>query len=108
MSARTREHANGWACTDCMILLANGEEPPERTEDELRAWHAAITRCTEGTTVTIGRMLGEDGCECPDTSSVDHWEGCERLAFTWSSCDHCGSTLGGERHAVTFWWGERS
>jgi hypothetical protein len=28
---------------------------------------------------------------------------CEQQSFSWSACDTCGSSLGGHRHAVTFW-----
>jgi hypothetical protein len=28
---------------------------------------------------------------------------CEQEGFSWSSCDVCGSPLGGDRFAVTFW-----
>lgn len=42
-----------------------------------------------------------------EDDSDDHYENCERQDFSWSSCDGCGSTLGGTRHAYTvFNWGE--
>ena len=31
-----------WVCTDCIMLFANGEDPPEATEEEIAAWRAAI------------------------------------------------------------------
>lgn len=33
---------------------------------------------------------------------------CERQSFSWSSCDVCGSGLGGAREAVVFWFGPAS
>jgi hypothetical protein len=96
----------GWACTDCIILIANGETPPELTGDEADAWLAAVSDRNAGYHVApgmfredhactdeAGRTAGDNGGDCD----------CETLAFTWSACDVCGSNLGGERHAVTFW-----
>jgi hypothetical protein len=100
----TREHANGWACSDCTMLLANGETPPEWGEDETASWLAEIDRRAEGTEhATLGRLVSEDGCDCETWHSDQHRESCERRDFSWSSCDVCGSTLGGSREAVTFW-----
>jgi hypothetical protein len=105
MTRPEQEHANGWCCVDCLVLLANGETPPEMTEEQTAAWLAEIDRMTAGATVTLGRMLGEDGCKCEEWDTDQHREGCERLDFTWKHhCDVCGSTLGGAREAVTFWW----
>lgn len=99
----TRDHWNGWACTDCTMLIANGETPPEMTEAETAAWLNEIDRRMDGTTtVTLGRMLGEDGCEHRQLCE-EHMDQCERDEFSWAQCDYCGSTLGGERHAITGW-----
>ena len=68
-----------WACTDCVILLANGDMPPEPTE------YAPMALLDEN--VSLG--------------GAEH-EG-EVRDFDWSACDGCGSPLGGERHAVTVW-----
>ena len=40
-----------------------------------------------------GMIAGEAGSECD----------CETMSFSWSPCDVCGSNLGGERSAVSFW-----
>ena len=62
-----------------------------------------------------GDVGAEDGpyVECGSCSGDGHgprraWDGthdepCEDIDFTWSSCDGCGSTLGGSRHAYTAW-----
>lgn len=69
-----------WACTDCSMLFANGETPPEMTEDETWAWQENIADRTAGYHVAVGD---------------------EEQEFSWTSCDTCGSRLGGSRHAVT-------
>jgi hypothetical protein len=98
----------GWACTDCMILLANGEDPAgHMTEDEISAWHAEIDHRNAGYNLTLG-MLAEDH-DCLDdfggmtAAEADQECDCETHSFSWSACDVCGSALGGERHAVSFW-----
>lgn len=106
-TTETREYSNGWCCVDCLMLLANGEKPPEMGEDETAAWLAEIDRRTAGTDVTLGRMFGEEDCEHTSedwrSDSGNHADQCESLEFSWSPCDVCGSRLGGERAAVTFW-----
>lgn len=87
-----------WCCSDCIMLLANGETPPEMDEEETAAY---LARIPDFPRVTIGRSIEVCGCEDWDTDQ--HRYGCEHDDFSWSRCDVCGSTLGGERHAVTFW-----
>ncbi len=130
-------HSYGWACTDCIMLLANGETPPDLSEAETATWLADIERHTEGLDVVCGGEH-EDFCEnvlwkCADCGIAlpdkerangddaaclatghswhvpvyDTWEGstdceCETQDFSHSSCDVCGTHLGGSRHAVTF------
>jgi hypothetical protein len=99
-----REHASGWACIDCVMLLANGETDPEWSDIGTQDYLLSVEQNTAGYEVTLGRMLGEDGCEhSEDDGYEDHAETCERQTFSWLSCDVCGSTLGGSRDAVTFW-----
>lgn len=102
--ASIRDHANGWACVDCLMLLANGETPPEMTEDETTEYLARVDAgCSGSSLVTLGRLYGEEhGCEHTNDDDDDHYQ-CETLDFSMSHCDVCGSRLGGSRHAVTFW-----
>ncbi len=62
-------------CTDCAHLIANGELPEDNPDFELlpqwRNSHLAL--------------------DCPE-------QGCE--SFSWSRCDGCGSSLGGDRHTA--------
>jgi len=94
--------ATGWACTDCLILLANSDAPADLCEAETADWLAQIAQRTDGYTLTIGmhadehRCAGEDGLRRNDC-------GCDSDPFSWQPCEVCGSHLGGERHAVTFW-----
>lgn len=78
MNPTNLEEYSGEVCVDCLFLLANGEVPEERPDlaDEIEEqWPAA------------------DGWQLVITCE----EGCEG-GFSWSSCDACGSTLGGDRH----------
>lgn len=99
-------HAYGWCCTDCIMFLANGETPPEMDEDQTAEWVAEIDRRAGAWNVDVGGEHSyEDGCR--NVSEDGKWIGstdcsCETQEFSWSSCDVCGSTLGGERHAVHY------
>jgi len=95
--------SRGWCCSDCLFLFANGETPPELDEEATAAWLAEIDRKAEGLTICLG---GEHDEDCPNMTD-GQWTGetdcsCETQEFSWSSCDACGSHLGGSRHAVTY------
>jgi hypothetical protein len=55
-----------WICTDCLVLLANGETPPDMTEDETEAWVAGMVPAR----VTLGMMTEEHATDCPNVASV--------------------------------------
>lgn len=97
----TRESATIWVCIDCMLMHANGEtsESPDR-----EPWSAV----GDDVETTMGLLSEEHNEEC-DVRKTGSWPAnyecdCERREFSWSSCDGCGSSLGGERHAFTIWW----
>jgi hypothetical protein len=139
---------SGWACTDCLMLIANGEAPADRTDEELAEWEAGIAEHTAGYHVALG--LGREEHACAANYTVTARDGtagdyraesksharylfgfehgftghgpyravahelqteadrggeceCETDSFSWSACDVCGSNLGGQRHAVSFW-----
>lgn len=99
-------HSRGWACSDCLMLLANGETPPEMTEAETSAFLSHLETTIGDLDVTLGGDHDyANGCRNVDADGS--WLGttdcdCETVEFSWSRCSTCGSSLGGSRHAVTF------
>lgn len=67
-----------YICVDCAMLIANGESNPEWTEEEEADHLAAMSKRWPGDQYHLA--VGDD----EDT-------------FSWSSCDCCGSNLGGTR-----------
>lgn len=65
------------------MLLANGETPPDMSEDATAAYVARVD------------WSAGDG----HTWVVDCLEDCEGW-FSWSPCDVCRCPLGGDRHPV--------
>lgn len=95
MSTETRE-AQGilWVCTDCLFARENGELD---SEPDREPWSIEPE-----TDVTIGLVWSEHVCDREHWSDGDECS-CETLDFSGSSCDACGSMLGGSRHAYTWW-----
>lgn len=85
------------ACVDCYCAAAGVpiEPEPERTPLGLVAGLEAVPGC-----------LDCDRCEHPDCGPAPLCE-CGYAdpghGFSWSPCWLCGSTLGGNRYAVTVW-----
>lgn len=71
-------------CTDCAMLIANGEEPPESKEPGEHA--ALIDARWHGYYLALGAGDEDDD-----------------RGFSMRSCDGCGSHLGGDRFAATAW-----
>src|SRR5690242_12921454 len=89
-----------WVCVDCLMSEANGEEvKPHAGQPE--PWALELD-----TDVTAGLTWEEhhNPAECEELFTNGGECYCETQEFSWSSCDGCGSTLGGSRHAYT-WWG---
>lgn len=103
-------HGYGAACTDCLMLLANGETPPEMTEEETEKYLSRVdSSAGEGMYWDVG---GEHADDCPNMRDGE-WVGntdctCEDLGFSWSPCDVCRRPLGGSRHAVHYFSVTRS
>jgi hypothetical protein len=70
---------------DCLLWIANGEEPPEEN-----GWTPP---------------QGDFSCGWIEEEYGEDKENEERdsLGFSWSPCDCCGSRLSGDRYAVTLW-----
>ena len=99
------EHMTGWVCIDCIMLIANGETPPEMSEDETEKWLAKMDDDTE---VTLGIMAEDHVDDCPNIEDGE-WIGesdcyCETIEFSMNRCDNCDTHLAGSRHGVTLWW----
>lgn len=87
-----------WVCVDCM--LAHHGYTPEEIGREYQIepwalWDAPID-------VTAGGVCVAD--EACDRGECE----CDVMSFSWSDCEGCGSWLGGERHAFTYWTGDRA
>jgi hypothetical protein len=66
-------------CVDCVQAIANGEGTDAHTEAMVAIWGA-------GPNGVIGLVL-----DLPIDEDFAPW-------FSWSRCDGCGSTLGGDRY----------
>lgn len=78
MSIETYE---GVACTDCILLVANGD-PPDLPEEELKNYLERVKHYCGELEVVPG--------------------GSDEEEFSWQQCDCCGTTLGGSRHQIYF------
>ena len=89
----------GWVCTDCIIVLANGDAPCHLSDEELETYLAEIKHRTQGVHVVPG--LGEDwhfSLGCRNDGDCD----CETDSFSMTPCDTCGESLAGRRHGVSY------
>ena len=67
-------------CVDCLLFAANGEFHPDRSpEEDKKLENAFVSLADQGFSVTCG-----DG------------EG----SFSWSACDICNTSLGGDRYQM--------
>lgn len=86
-------HANG-ECGSCHTDEGHDREPLNLVEKPMSGYDM----------VTLGMLAKHHSCKSSD-ETPHQWEcDCEIMTFSWSSCDGCGSTLGGERHAMTLWF----
>jgi hypothetical protein len=82
------------------MMLANGEELPDRAPDA----PAPLSLLTDAD-VTLGMMIDEHADGCPNrlTRMREAECDCETDPFSSRACEGCGSHLAGERNAVTIW-----
>lgn len=70
-------------CSDCAMMSANGLYGWEYDQKWLEAYETAY------------KEYGEPVLNCGDDCGT---------SFSWSSCDFCGSELGGDRHPAVIWY----
>ena len=69
------------------------------TKKQYVKYEAAVKHNTAGLThVSTGACPGCDECGLSKDASDRDRELAEEPGFSWSSCDCCGSSLGGDRH----------
>lgn len=93
-----------WVCVDC-YFEHHGVLEPESLDPGID--RDSLLSLIDDAEVTSGRWPHEPGC--PNVSDTGEWLGttdcdCDRIEFTWSRCEGCGSTLGGSREALTVWY----
>lgn len=75
----------GAVCVDCLMVIANADA-------------SGIADYAEWSRM-VARADATDGGKYDVVPACD--DDCEGY-FSWSSCDYCGSSLGGERHPIAF------
>lgn len=79
-------------CTDCLMMIANGEiEDADVARNQQVA--EEIARIWDGYHLVPGSLN-----HGPDNHPTDDDCPCSESWFSWSDCEGCGSTLGGDRH----------
>lgn len=91
-----------WVCIDCMLHHANGECGSCHTDEGHDREPLNRINPAAGDEIAMGLGDEDHPCGIPFIEREDC--DCEFRSFSWSSCDGCGSTLGGERHAMTLWF----
>ncbi|MCP4307341.1 MAG: hypothetical protein GY788_21215 [bacterium] len=94
-------------CADCLMFIANGDTPEPACCDS-HHWsddsdHEPVS--ADGWAVSNldswdGWNLIAGGCECEHCADDTGENPCEGW-FSWSSCEACGSSLGGDRYHAT-------
>lgn len=98
-----------WVCTDCIMHHVNGECGSCHTDEghDCEPLNLVDKPMSGYDMVTTGMLWDQHDTSChnyPDGTAQNIECDCEIMTFSWSSCDGCGSTLGGERHAMTLWF----
>lgn len=94
-----KEYATIWVCEDCRMADANGGlEDGQETERE--PWSHANAELDP----TPGLRIEEHECGKERGEDIEAECGCEQETFSWSSCEGCGSELGGSRYPYTVSW----
>ena len=99
--SKARESWTLWVCINCIHHAANGEcgQCHEESHEGGEPLSLLSVRACPG-------MGWDDHSEyCPNSQGqmVKYECDCETNTYSTSSCDGCGSTYHGERHAMTEW-----
>lgn len=95
-----------WACQCCTLVMANreccdsdshGGDGKEPLSDIPYGAHTTLGMHAEDHDRTCANW--QDDYEYRPMVECD----CDRMSFSWRSCDACGSNLGGSRHAFVVW-----
>jgi hypothetical protein len=93
-----------WFCQDCTLTHANGDSHYWTLSEDEREDLPEPLSAVRGMEITMGMLDEEHDCFDPEKGEERPEEcDCEEIVFTWSYCDGCGSSLGGERYAFTGW-----
>jgi len=95
-----------WVCVNCIMHHANGECGDCHREEGHEGGEplSKVDYCNSA----MGHPSSEHDEDClrflmrsdaPDDYECD----CETITFSTATCDGCGSTYHGERHAMTEW-----
>ncbi len=88
-----------WVCDCCLFAReGDGDGCDGNGGCQGEPWKSIA----DGHSVTFGMFSEEHACGREDGATVEECD-CERRTFSWSSCEGCGSGLGGSRHAYTLW-----
>lgn len=89
-----------WACTDCLMVSANGEAEGAPADHGER-YAVGVEREVNGYGHLVPGLPG--GCAHPDQEDPETGSecDCDYDAFSRAACQVCGEPLAGERHALT-------
>lgn len=92
MSLAQKEAVGLAVCTDCVMLIANGEITDGEGNDVTQAHARTMSMLWGAAQLALGsadcQFCGIEGVECQP------W-------FSYSRCEGCGSPQGGDRHCAT-------
>lgn len=92
---KTIDYGTIWVCADCILVHANGECDPDRPE----GLPEPLSAIGEGFHIAMGLRSEDHDGECtPEDREAGC--GCETREFSTSSCDGCGDSHYGTRHAM--------
>lgn len=92
-----------WVCTDCIVMLANGDEPADMDTEQLVSFYGRHRGGIERETGGYGNVVPGGPCPVNDGREHDQHDDdeCQRDAFSRYPCNLCQSPLAGERHLAS-------